>query len=142
FFVEGEEEVGSPHMPAFLDRYRDELAADVIVVADSEHWRVGQPAITTSLRGLVDCIIELRVLRAGVHSGQFGGPIIDALTLLSRLLATLHDERGHPAVDGLVFGDADPLDLTDAQLREEAGAVDGLQLVGDGALTSRLWMRP
>jgi acetylornithine deacetylase/succinyl-diaminopimelate desuccinylase-like protein len=141
-FVEGEEELGSPNLPAFLDRYRDELSADLIVVADSEHWRVGKPAITTSLRGLVDCTVELRVLRAGVHSGQFGGPILDAITLLSRLLATLHDEQGRPAVAGLVSGDADPLDLTDAQLREEAGVVGDLQLVGDGALTSRLWMRP
>ncbi len=141
-FVEGEEELGSPHLPAFLERYRDELDADLIVVADSEHWRVGRPAITTSLRGLVDCTVELRVLHAGVHSGQFGGPILDAVTLLARLLATLHDDRGRPAVAGLVAGDADPLDLTEAQLREEAGVLDGVELVGDGALTSRLWMRP
>jgi len=141
-FVEGEEEIGSPHFPDFLARYREELAADVVVVADSEHWGVGRPAITTSLRGLVDCSVELRVLKAGVHSGQFGGPLLDALTLMSRLLATLHDERGRPAVAGLVSGDADPLDLTEPQLRHEAGVVDGVELVGDGALTSRIWMRP
>lgn len=141
-FVEGEEEMGSPHIGEFLARYRDELAADLIVVADSEHWRVGRPAITTSLRGLVDCTVEVRVLEHAVHSGQFGGAVLDAVTSLARLLATLHDEHGRAAIAGLVSGDADPLDLDEAQFREEAGVLDGVELVGDGAITSRLWMRP
>jgi acetylornithine deacetylase/succinyl-diaminopimelate desuccinylase-like protein len=140
--VEGEEEVGSTHLEEFISEYHDLLAADVIVIADSANWRLGQPALTTSLRGLVDCTVEVRTLNQAVHSGMFGGAFPDALTTLSRLLATLHDERGAVAIAGLTSGEAPPLDLTEAELRQQAGTVDGLELLGDGSLTSRLWTRP
>ena len=141
-FVEGEEEIGSPGIERFFARYRRRLAADVIVIADSEHWRLGQPALTISLRGLVDCVVELRTLRMGVHSGQFGGVVPDALTAMARLLSTLHDDAGAPAVAGLVRGDAPPLDLTEEELRRDAGAVPGLELIGEGTLTGRMWRQP
>jgi acetylornithine deacetylase/succinyl-diaminopimelate desuccinylase-like protein len=141
-FVEGEEEIGSPNLTAFLERHRDELAGDIIILADSTNWRVGQPGITSSLRGLVDCEVEVRTLDHGVHSGFLGGVFPDALTVLCRLLATLHDDRGRVAIPGLVSGDADPLDLTEAELRQQVGAVPGLQEIGEGNLTARLWRRP
>ena len=141
-FVEGEEEIGSLHLDAFIATYGDLLAADVIVVADSGNWRVGTPALTTSLRGLVDCVIEVRTLEAGVHSGQFGGALPDALTVLCRALATLHDNAGNVAIDGLVAGEADPLDLTEAELRSQAGALPGTALIGNGSLTGRTWTMP
>jgi acetylornithine deacetylase/succinyl-diaminopimelate desuccinylase-like protein len=140
--VEGEEEVGSAHLGEFLDRYQELLAADVIVIADSGNWRVGQPALTTSLRGLVDCTVEVRTLRHAIHSGQFGGVIPDALTVLSRLLATLHDRDGNVAIPGLVYGESDELDLTEDELRSQADTVDGLELIGSGSLTSRMWTQP
>src|SRR5690606_4224588 len=99
--VEGEEELGSPHAGALLDQYGDRLGADAIVIADSEHWAVGQPALTTSLRGLVDVTVEVRTLEAGVHSGQFGGAVPDAISALARLIATLQDDRGNCAIEGL-----------------------------------------
>ncbi len=141
-FVEGEEEIGSLHLDEFLTRYGDLLAADAIVIADSGNWRTGQPSLTTSLRGLVDCFVEVRTLDHAVHSGEYGGALPDALTCLARLLATLHDEHGSAAVPGLVAGDADPLDLTAAALRRRAGALDGVELIGRGTLTSRLWRQP
>ncbi|MGE0133923.1 MAG: M20/M25/M40 family metallo-hydrolase [Dehalococcoidia bacterium] len=140
--IEGEEEIGSLHMTDFLARYGDGLAADTIVIGDSANWRLGQPSLTTSLRGLVDCTVEVRTASHGVHSGMFGGPLVDALTILTRLLATLHDDRGRPAVEGLVSRGADPLDLTEDELREQAGVAGGLQFVGEGTLTSRIWMQP
>ena len=70
----------------------------MIVVADSSNWKVGVPALTTSLRGLVDGTIEVKVLDHAVHSGMFGGPVLDAPTLLARLIATLHDADGNVAV--------------------------------------------
>ncbi|MDQ3991478.1 MAG: M20/M25/M40 family metallo-hydrolase, partial [Actinomycetota bacterium] len=141
-FVEGEEETGSENLGRFLERYADRLACDAIVLADSANWRVGQPALTTRLRGLVDCVVEVRTLEHGIHSGMYGGPFPDALTALSRLLATLHDDRGRVAVEGLVSEESDPLDLTEEELREQAGAVEGLELIGEGALTSRMWTMP
>lgn len=141
-FMEGEEEIGSANLGAFLDEHRDLLVADVIVIGDSGNWTVGTPALTTSLRGLVDCIVEIRTLDNPVHSGMFGGPIPDAVTVLARVLASLHDERGNVAVPGLVHAPAGDVDLTEADIRSQAGTVEGLELVGDGSLTARLWYQP
>jgi acetylornithine deacetylase/succinyl-diaminopimelate desuccinylase-like protein len=140
--VEGEEEIGSPTLTPFLTQYRDRLRADVVVFADAVNWKVDAPSLTTSLRGAAPVVVEVKVLEHGVHSGLYGGPVPDALTALCRLLATLHDERGDVAVAGLTSGPADPLDLTEAQLRAEAAVLDGVQLIGTGGLTERLWTRP
>ena len=140
--VEGEEELGSPHILDLLALHGDKLAADVIVICDSEHWRVGTPALTTTLRGLVDCVVEVQTLKAGVHSGQFGGAVPDALTCLVRMLATLHDPSGAPAIAGLVRA-ADPdVEVDEAELRHDAGVLDGVELVGDGSIAARMWARP
>jgi acetylornithine deacetylase/succinyl-diaminopimelate desuccinylase-like protein len=140
--VEGEEEIGSRTLPALLAAHREQLAADVLVLADSTNWAVGRPALTTSLRGGVSVVVEVATLRHAVHQGVYGGPVPDALTVLARLLATLHDERGDVAVAGLARDEADPLDLTEEQLLEDAGALEGVQAIGTGSLTSRLWRGP
>ena len=141
-FLEGEEEIGSPNLAAFLDRYVDELAADVVVIADSSNWKVGVPAITTSLRGLVGCVVEVRTARLGGHSGSFGGLFPDALITLARLLSTLHNEEGDVAVKGLVRNEASDLEVPVDRLAEELGAVDGLQTIGSDSAASRLWTKP
>ncbi|UNX53428.1 dipeptidase [Georgenia sp. TF02-10] len=141
-FVEGEEEIGSPTFTDFLRAHRDRLAADVIVVADSNNWRVGTPALTTSLRGLVDCTVEVRVLDHAVHSGMYGGPILDAVTLMARLLATLHDDAGDVAVAGLGGRSTAAVDYPEADLRADAGVVPDYRLAGTGDLAARLWTRP
>lgn len=141
-FVEGEEEIGSPTFKEFLLEYRELLAADVIVVADSVNWRVGVPALTTSLRGLADCVVEVAVLDHAIHSGMFGGPVLDALTVLARLIATLHDDAGDVAVAGLGRA-ADPtVDYTEADLRSDAGLLDGVRLAGSGSIAAAIWTRP
>jgi len=141
-FVEGEEEIGSENLAAFLSTYQELLTADAIVIADSANWRVGEPALTVSLRGLVDCVVEVRTLKSAVHSGGFGGVVPDALTSLCRLLASLHDETGEVAVPGLVSGGDTPIDMTEEQLRSDAGVVDGVQLIGSGSITERMWRKP
>lgn len=141
-FVEGEEEVGSPTFTAFLETYRDRLEADVIVVADSANWTLETPAVTTSLRGLVECYVEVSVLASAVHSGMFGGPIIDALTSLIRLLATLHDAKGDVAVPGLMADHASDVDYPEERFRAEAGLLEGVELSGTGSLPDRLWTKP
>lgn len=142
FFFEGEEEAGSPTFRTFLEEHRALLSADVIVVADSSNWKVGVPALTTSLRGLVDGTFEVRVLEHAVHSGMFGGPVLDAPTLLSRLIATLHDGDGNVAVAGLVAKDEVTVDLTEADYRSDASVLDGVKLAGSGTIGSRLWTKP
>ena len=140
--VDGEEEIGSPTLPALLAEHRERLDADVLVLADSTNWRVGVPALTTSLRGGVTVVVEVRTLRHALHNGVYGGPTPDALTALARLLATCHTDAGDVAVAGLGRGTADPLDLTEAQFRADAGVLDGVALLGSGSLTSRLWRAP
>ena len=140
--VEGEEEIGSPTLPALLEAHRDRLSADVLVLADSTNWRVGVPALTTSLRGGVSVVVTVETLDHAVHNGVYGGPVPDALTALARLLASLHDDRGDVAVRGLVREPAEALDLTEDELRAEAGVLDGVELLGTGTLTSRLWAGP
>jgi acetylornithine deacetylase/succinyl-diaminopimelate desuccinylase-like protein len=119
------------------------LAADVIVIADSGNWRVGVPALTTSLRGIISAFVEVKVLESGVHSGQFGGAIPDALTILTRVLSTLHDADGNVAIPGLVAGETDPLDLTEAELRSRRGCSQ-VELIGgrsraSGPVRPRCW---
>ncbi|MDR6687486.1 acetylornithine deacetylase/succinyl-diaminopimelate desuccinylase-like protein [Arthrobacter sp. 1088] len=141
-FFEGEEEAGSPTFRTFLEEHRELLRSDVIVVADSSNWKVGIPALTTSLRGLVDGTFEVRVLEHAVHSGMYGGPVLDAPTLLSRLIATLHDHEGNVAVAGLVGNDNVAVDLTEAEYRADASVLDGVKLAGSGTIGSRLWTKP
>lgn len=140
--IEGEEEIGSAHLADFLDKYQELLAADVIVIADVGNWEVGTPTLTTSLRGLVDCSVEVRTLRNAVHSGGFGGAVPEAITTLARLLATLHDENGEVAVPGLLATDTTSLHLSDDELRSQAETVGGIKLMGSGSITSRLWTKP
>jgi len=141
-FVEGEEEIGSPFFGEFLAEHAELLRADVIVVADSSNWKVGVPGLTTSLRGLVDCEVELSVLSHAVHSGMFGGPVLDAITLLSRLVATLHDDAGDVAVAGLAHAPDPTVDYDEADFRADSGLLDGVQLAGTGPISSRLWTKP
>jgi len=141
-FIEGEEECGSPTLGAFLEQHRDLLAADVIVIADSGNWAIGQPALTTSLRGLADCYVEVRTLQHAVHSGMFGGAVPDALTALCRLLATLHDDKGDVAIEGLTTAGPTQVEQSEQVLRQESSLLDGVQLIGTGSITERLWHKP
>jgi acetylornithine deacetylase/succinyl-diaminopimelate desuccinylase-like protein len=141
-FIEGEEEIGSPTLPALLREQRDKLAADVIVIADSGNASTDVPALTTSLRGLVDLAVEVRTLRAPVHSGVYGGPVIDALTALCRLLATLHDDNGDVAIAGLHAAPSPAPDVPDDAWRADAGVLPEVQLIGSGSIPERVWTRP
>ncbi|WP_392507444.1 dipeptidase [Naumannella halotolerans] len=142
FFIEGEEEVGSPSLGTILARHADKLACDLFVITDSSNWEVGVPAFTTSLRGLAECYVTVQTLGDPVHSGQFGGVAPDALTALCKLLGTLHDDRGDVAVAGLHRGTGPELDYTEERFRAESGVLEGVGLIGTGSISERLWYAP
>lgn len=142
-FLEGEEEAGSIGLPEILEKHSDLLDPDVIVIGDGGNWEVGTPAFISSLRGIVAVKLELRTLESAVHSGQYGGVVPDALMALSRLLSTLHDDDGRVTVAGILSEEVDgSLDFPEDLVRSQTGAVEGLELIGEGSLPSRLWTRP
>ena len=141
-FIEGEEEVGSDTLPALLKEHQDKLSADVIVIADSGNWDIGVPALTTSLRGLVRVDVEVRTLTHAVHSGMWGGLVPDSLITLSRVIASLHDDAGNVAGQGLHRGPAADVEYPEERLRAESGAVAGIEWIGEGSTVERLWTKP
>ena len=141
-FVEGEEESGSPSLGALLAAHKEALRADVIVIADSDNWSTDIPALTVSLRGLADCVVEVATLDHGLHSGLWGGVVPDALSVLVRLLASLHDDDGNVAVAGLHQGTAADVDRGDDWVRDESGLLDGVAQIGSGSVVQRLWAKP
>jgi acetylornithine deacetylase/succinyl-diaminopimelate desuccinylase-like protein len=150
--VEGEEEVGSEHFSQFLDTYADELRADCVVIADLQNFDAGLPSLTTSLRGMVALQVELRALRAPVHSGIWGGAVPDPTLALCAMLASLSDGRGGIAIPGIAAKVRPPtraeaeayarLPYDRARFAEQAGMRAEL-LPSDGAtLWRRLWREP
>ncbi|MBI5136774.1 MAG: M20/M25/M40 family metallo-hydrolase [Nitrospirae bacterium] len=140
FIIEGEEEVGSPNLGAFLARHRERLAADCLVLTDTCNLDVGVPALTVSLRGLVVADVTVAALAGPVHSGIWGGPLPDPVQALAKILARLSDERGRvaiPAIADTAPSGPDgrhralPFDL--ARFRAQAGLLDGVPLLTDGA---------
>ena len=140
-FIEGEEEIASPNIEGFLRKYSDLLQADVIVLADCSNRTLGRPAPTTSLRGILDFIVEVRTLDHAVHSGVYGGPVPDASTALCRLVASLHDDRGNVTVEGLHSGPPYDIEVSEADIRRFASVRPSVWLMGTGTLAHRLWGR-
>ncbi|MBY0290749.1 MAG: dipeptidase [Mycobacteriaceae bacterium] len=141
-FVEGEEESGSPSLSRLLAAHRETLTSDVIVIADSDNWSTDVPSLTVSLRGLADCVVEVATLDHGLHSGLWGGVAPDALTVLVRLLASLHDDEGNVAVQGLHEAEAADVDYPPERIRTETGLLDGVREIGSGSVPQRLWAKP
>jgi cysteinylglycine-S-conjugate dipeptidase len=140
--IEGEEEIASEHLPQFLKKYADRLRADVIILADCANWAVGTPSLITSLRGILDFVVEVRTADHAVHSGSYGGPVPDAVTTLCRLIASLHNDNGDVVVDGLKTGPPYGIDVPEHEVRAVAGLRPGVSLLGSGSLAHRLWGRP
>jgi acetylornithine deacetylase/succinyl-diaminopimelate desuccinylase-like protein len=150
--VEGEEEIGSGHLGAFLHEHRALLDADVIVLTDTANLDTGIPTITTSLRGLVAVDVEVRAASHALHSGFWGGPIPDPAVALAKILASLVAEDGSIAIPGISDG-ARPvaadeaaaiaaLPLTTERYREQAGLLEGVRLLGGGPPLEVSWRRP
>ncbi len=141
-FIEGEEEYGSRSFAQFLSDNSEALRADAIVVADSGNWDSTTPGLTVSLRGNARFTMKVRTLDHASHSGMFGGAVPDAMMATVRLLATLWDEDGAVAVEGLSETDTETPDYSEETLRDEAGLLPGTSPIGRGSILSRIWNKP
>lgn len=117
FIVEGEEEIGSPNLPRFMNEQRDRLAADICIISDSPILSADQPSITYAMRGLVQMEIEVTGPAMDLHSGLYGGTVHNPIVALSSIIAQFHNPDGRVAVPG--FYD-DVLPLADEE-RSELG---------------------
>jgi acetylornithine deacetylase/succinyl-diaminopimelate desuccinylase-like protein len=140
--VEGMEECSTEFLPELVQGHAELLRADVAVVADGGNYRTGLPTIGTSVRGVTDCVVEVSVLPQAQHSGAYGGPIPDAITALSRMLASLHDEAGDVAIPGLRRFEWQGTQIPVDEFRQESGVFESVAMIGTGSLTDRLLSRP
>jgi cysteinylglycine-S-conjugate dipeptidase len=151
--IEGEEETGSSNLERILKEHRGLLAADAVVIADSENFDTGLPSLTASLRGIVTVTVEVRCLGSSVHSGTWGGPLPDPVMALAKMLATLVDERGVPAVPGILDRVRTPsprerdslgtLPVREDAFRRQSRLLDGVDIIGGpGSVQEKLWYRP
>jgi acetylornithine deacetylase/succinyl-diaminopimelate desuccinylase-like protein len=151
FLFEGEEEIGSPHLPGFISAHADELRADLVVSADGAMWRPGEPSVALASKGLVTLDIVVEGAGSDLHSGRYGGTVANPLHALAGILASLHRPDGTVAVDGFYDG-IPPLS---AERRRELAAIpfdeaDYLAALGLGqghgepgyTTLERLWERP
>lgn len=151
--IEGEEEVGSSNLYAILENSRALLSADAVVIADSENFDKGVPTLTASLRGIVTVSVEVRSLESSVHSGTWGGPLPDPVIALSRMIASLVDDAGRPAVPGLLDEvralsstdktNLDSLPFNELVYRKQSKLLDGAKIIGgEGSVYEKMWYRP
>lgn len=141
-FIEGEEEYGSRSFGQFLADNAEVLRSDVIVVADSGNWDERTPGLTVSLRGNARFTLTVRTLDHASHSGMMGGAVPDAMLATVKLLATLWDDDGAVAVDGLAVRDAETPAYDEATLRAESGLLEGVSPIGRDSILSRIWNKP
>jgi acetylornithine deacetylase/succinyl-diaminopimelate desuccinylase-like protein len=152
FLFEGEEETGSPSLPDFLATYKDELSApDLALVCDTGMWNATTPAITVMLRGLAQEEVTIHGPSHDLHSGMFGGPVINPIHILAKIIGDLHDADGRVAIPGFYDGVKElPEDIAEQWRHldfDEAAFLKGVGLTQPGGETGRsvieqIWARP
>ncbi|HET6502690.1 MAG TPA: dipeptidase [Amycolatopsis sp.] len=151
FLFEGEEEIGSPHLPAYLREHAEELAADLVISADGAMWRPSEPSLSIASKGLLTMNIEVTGAHDDLHSGRFGGTVANPVHALSEILASLHAPDGRVAVDGFYDGIPELSEKRRAEIAavpfDEDAYRDGLgldQVFGETGYSTleRLWERP
>ncbi len=149
--AEGEEEVGSEHLAPFIEEHKKRLACDGVVISDSSMFAPGIPSILSSLRGLAYFQIDVRGPASDLHSGSYGGAVVNPAMALARILATMHDATGKVAIEGFydavrpfppnVIAGMRDLPFDEEHFRKEVGAT---VLGGEPQFTvlEKLWTRP
>ncbi len=151
--IEGEEEVGSTNLNELIGRHRELLSADAVLIADSENFDSGVPSLTASLRGIVTVNVEVRSLSSSVHSGTWGGPLPDPVLALSKMLASLVDDQGRPAIGGISDkvraqsrqeqADLSALPFTESTYRKQSKLLEGVRIIGgEGPVYDKMWHQP
>ncbi len=145
FYIEGEEEMGSPCFTGLLDEHPEYFDADVLMITDSSNWSTTIPSLTSSLRGNVVVDVDVKVLDHPVHSGSFGGPILDSVTTSALIVASLYDKDGNVAIEGIKG--AEPVgglkqDIDPETFKQDSTVVPGYTFAGTDTLAARLWTKP
>ncbi|MBE1555086.1 dipeptidase [Sporosarcina limicola] len=151
FIIEGEEEIGSPHLEKYIEANKEKLAADVIVISDTGMQGPGQPAVCYGLRGLTGVQIDVQGPKGDLHSGLYGGGVQNPIHALAEILASFRDQEGTITVDGF-YDNVRPLSdeereaykalgFNEEALKEEVGVTE---LFGEKGFThfERTWARP
>jgi acetylornithine deacetylase/succinyl-diaminopimelate desuccinylase-like protein len=154
FVIEGEEEIGSENLGKFLEKYKERLSADYIVLSDTANFDTGVPALTYQLRGICQVDVEVKALDHPLHSGMWGGPVPDPVQVLSALIADLRRKDGSLNIPKLYKDVAKPgkkqlarirkLPFDEKKFKKEGGLVKGLKLWGEKGYSvyEQLWTRP
>lgn len=139
--IEGQEEVGSA-LNTYPPQHPELFRSDAMLIADMGSVRPGVPTLTVALRGTAMPTVEVATLAGPKHSGQYGGAAPDALIVLLHALASLHDENGDVAVEGLRREEWTGASYSEEEFAELAEVLPGLPLIGSGGLGSRVWSGP
>lgn len=141
--IEGSEEQGTAGLEDYVRAHPEEFTADAILIQDTGNVRVGQPTLTTALRGVVDMNVAVEATAGELHSGQYGGAAPDALAALIAMLASLRDADGNTTITGLdASGTWSGTGYDEATFRSDAGMLDGTRVLGSGSIADTLWARP
>ena len=136
--IEGDEEFGDS-LNTYIPHHPDLFKADVIIIGDHGNITVGQPTLTTTLRGSATLTVEVRTLTDQVHNGVFGGPVPDALIALCRIIATFHDKNGTIHIPGLEPGNWQGAEIPEEELRRAANVLPDVDLIGNNSLSAQVW---
>jgi acetylornithine deacetylase/succinyl-diaminopimelate desuccinylase-like protein len=151
FLIEGEEEIGSPHLPGYVREHASELACDLVISADGAQWRTDEPSLSVASKGLVAFTITVEGASDDLHSGRYGGTVANPARVLSAILASLHHPDGSVAVPGFYDGvtppdaprlaELDAVPFDDAAFAAQLGVAETWGEAGYSTL-QRLWERP
>ena len=151
FLIEGEEEIGSPHLPGYVRRHARELACDLVISADGAQWRPDEPSLSVASKGLVAFTVTVEGARDDLHSGRYGGTVANPLHALAAILASLHHPDGSVAVEGFYDGvtppsprrlaELDAVAFDDEAFAAQTGVTETYGEAGYSTL-QRLWERP
>lgn len=139
--IEGEEEAHG-HLADYIAQDPNRFKADVYIIADTGNISVGEPILTTSLRGDVNVDVTVETVSSALHSGIFGGPTPDALVTLISVIRSFYDDEGNTVIEGIENGEEGGTEFPEELFREQAELLPGVEFAGTGSIASRLWKRP